>query len=206
MNIYIPFTYLIGWSAQNKYYYGVRHKKGCSPNELWTIYFTSSKVVKKFRELHGEPDIIQIRQCFYDRDSAINWEHKTLKRIVGNRHKYLNQNYHTKHSYHRLFNHGKEAKNKISAYMKGRPKSEKQKAKMSASRKKYWENTSRENIIKQNKNRLLTESTRKKMSSSAKNRITDEFKDAQSKRMSILVCRISDKKVMNVGNFFRYLN
>ncbi len=64
MSIYIPYTYIIGWSLYNKYYYGVRYAKNCNPNDLWKTYFTSSKYVKEFRNNHGEPDIIQVRKTF----------------------------------------------------------------------------------------------------------------------------------------------
>lgn len=82
MNIYSnPYTYLIGWTEQNTYYYGVRFAKDCHPNELWTEYFTSSKYVKKFRKKFGEPDVVQIRETFSDPDKARLWEHKVLRRI-----------------------------------------------------------------------------------------------------------------------------
>jgi hypothetical protein len=75
------YTYLIGWSSHNKYYYGVRYAKNSNPNELWKSYFTSSKHVKYFAEKHGDPDIIEIRKEFDDRDSAILWENLVLKRM-----------------------------------------------------------------------------------------------------------------------------
>jgi len=81
MNIYVPYTYLIGWTKQNKWYYGVRYAKNCNPQDLWKKYFTSSKYVKKFREDYGEPDVIEIRKIFKDRDSAIIWETKVIKRM-----------------------------------------------------------------------------------------------------------------------------
>jgi hypothetical protein len=68
--MYQPYTYLIGWSSHNKYYYGVRYSKKASPSEFWLTYFTSSNEVKKFREAHGEPDIIQIRKTFSDSTTA----------------------------------------------------------------------------------------------------------------------------------------
>lgn len=87
-----PYTYLIGWSKLNKWYYGVRYRKGCSPSELWLEYFTSSQVVKQFRKLNGEPDIIVIRKIFKDVDSARHWERKVLKRLnVVESDKWLNQ-------------------------------------------------------------------------------------------------------------------
>lgn len=77
----IPFTYLIGWSKTKIFYYGVRYANKCNPTDLWTIYFTSSKHVKKYRQEHGEPDIIQIRKTFNDSSSALTWEAKVLKRL-----------------------------------------------------------------------------------------------------------------------------
>lgn len=89
MTIYQPYTYLIGWTTQNKWYYGVRYAKkskclyetGCHPDELWITYFTSSKVVEDFISEHGDPDVIQIRKTFSDEDSAIKWEEKVLQRM-----------------------------------------------------------------------------------------------------------------------------
>ena len=79
--IYTPFTYLIGWSHLDRWYYGVRYARGCSPEDLWTKYFTSSGVVKEYREKFGEPDIIEVRQIFNDSLQAREWEIKVLRRI-----------------------------------------------------------------------------------------------------------------------------
>jgi hypothetical protein len=84
MNVFIstrPFTYLIGWSKLNKWYYGVKYAKGTQPNDLWNTYFTSSKYVKQLREDHGEPDVIQIRKAFDDQEKARDWESTVLKRM-----------------------------------------------------------------------------------------------------------------------------
>ena len=89
MKSYTPYCYLLGWSKLNKYYYGVRHAKkfyciydtGCHPDDLLTSYPTSSKEVKYYRETYGEPDVVSIRKTFIDRDSAIRWEAKVLKRL-----------------------------------------------------------------------------------------------------------------------------
>ncbi len=87
-----PYTYLVGWSKLNKWYYGVRYRKGCHPSDFWIKYFTSSKVVKQFRKLYGEPDVIQIRKIFDDIDSARNWELKVLQKLnVTENSKWLNQ-------------------------------------------------------------------------------------------------------------------
>lgn len=88
----IPYTYLIGWSKHQKYYYGVRYSKDCSPEDLWNGYYTSSKYVKDFREENGEPDIIEVRKIFETRDEARTWEHNVLKKMnVSKKKEWLNQ-------------------------------------------------------------------------------------------------------------------
>jgi len=120
MTIYAPYTYHIGWTEQNKHYYGVRMANECPPeDDLWTEYHTSSKCVQKFREEYGEPDVIEVRREFETREKAAAWEFKVLKRmnvvyddrwlnaaawpLVDNRGK----------------THTKETKRKISETMKG---------------------------------------------------------------------------------------
>ena len=76
-----PYTYLIGWSNLNIWYYGVRFRKGCSPSDLWNPYKTSSKHVKEFIKEHGDPDIIQIRHIFQNKKKAQKWEIKCLRRM-----------------------------------------------------------------------------------------------------------------------------
>ncbi len=60
---------------------GVRYARRCHPDDLWTSYFTSSKHVQKFREEHGEPDVIEVREVFPTDTLAREWEHKVLRRI-----------------------------------------------------------------------------------------------------------------------------
>lgn len=79
--MHIPYTYLIGWSKLNKFYYGVQYGTKANPNNLWRTYFTSSKEVKNFTNLNGNPDIIEIRKIFPDSKSAILWEQKVLRRL-----------------------------------------------------------------------------------------------------------------------------
>lgn len=96
MSIYkehLPYTYLVGWSIHNKYYYGVRFARNCHPDEFWKKYFTSSKKVKYFRTVYGEPDIIEIRKTFSNKNAARLWEKKVLKRLnVLYEEKWLNEN------------------------------------------------------------------------------------------------------------------
>lgn len=86
---YTPYTYLIGWTKLNTWYYGSRcsrvqrclYEFGCHPDELWKTYFTSSVHVKEFRKKHGEPDVIQIRRRFSSADDCLKWEAKVITRL-----------------------------------------------------------------------------------------------------------------------------
>ena len=92
--ITVPYTYLIGWRSLDKWYYGVRYRKGCNPSDLWLTYFTSSPKVKAFRDQYGEPDIIQVRKTFTTPVQARLWEDKVHHRMnVVKSQKWLNQNY-----------------------------------------------------------------------------------------------------------------
>lgn len=89
MTIY--YTYFIGWSKHNKYYYGVKYGKDSNPSNFWKTYFTSSNSVYTYRKLNGEPDIIQIRKIFDDPEKARRWEHRVLKRMrVVHKNEWLN--------------------------------------------------------------------------------------------------------------------
>ena len=76
-----PYTYLIGWSHLNKWYYGRRTASGCHPRDFWVKYFTSSKYVKKFVEENGNPDVIVIRKVFDSIEKCQTWEEKVLTRL-----------------------------------------------------------------------------------------------------------------------------
>lgn len=88
----MAYTYLIGWTQYQKWYYGVRYAKNSTPTDLWKSYFTSSKHVKTFRENYGEPDIIEVRKIFENPDLARKWESKVLRRIKAvSDERFLNQ-------------------------------------------------------------------------------------------------------------------
>lgn len=93
---YIPYTYLIGWSSLNLWYYGSKYAENANPKTLWKSYFTSSNKVKYMREKYGEPDVIQIRKTFTDAKSCTSWEYGVLKKLLSkentNRHIWINQN------------------------------------------------------------------------------------------------------------------
>jgi hypothetical protein len=85
------YTYLLGWTSHNKYYYGVRYAKKANPADLWTTYFTSSKYVKEFCSLNGDPDIIEIREKMknkpkdtsrYKEAALKKWANKELREKI----------------------------------------------------------------------------------------------------------------------------
>lgn len=88
---YIPYTYLIGWSSINKWYYGTEYgvkKQPCAnPKNLWVTYFTSSKLVEEYRSIYGEPDVVQVRKQFNygtieeRMKKSIYWEKRVLEKI-----------------------------------------------------------------------------------------------------------------------------
>jgi hypothetical protein len=77
----MAFTYLIGWSTLNKWYYGVSFSRKRREEDLWRTYFSSSNYVKQFRIEHGEPDVVQVRRTFCNKESAIEWESRVLRRM-----------------------------------------------------------------------------------------------------------------------------
>ena len=81
---YIPYTYLIGWSKLNKWYYGCEYgenTKTANPKNLWTEYFTSSDIVKEFRKKYGEPNIIEVRSVFKTAEMTLRCEERVLTKI-----------------------------------------------------------------------------------------------------------------------------
>jgi len=85
----IPYTYLIGWSSLDLYYYGRRTAQGCNPSDLFESYFTSSKSVKAYIEQYGAPDVILVRQTFDDPVDCARWECKVLRRLDVKNHKQM---------------------------------------------------------------------------------------------------------------------
>lgn len=81
MSTYQPYTYLVGWSMINKWYYGVRTAKTANPKDLWVSYFTSSKFVKEIRNQFGEPDVVEVRKTFSCKNQALIWEQRVLTRL-----------------------------------------------------------------------------------------------------------------------------
>jgi hypothetical protein len=93
----VPFTYLIGWSSLNIWYYGSRYSKGCHPTDLWTKYFTSSLHVKRFVEKNGDPDVLMIRRVFNTATEAKAWENRVLRKLWVHRQHWLNKRFYENH-------------------------------------------------------------------------------------------------------------
>jgi hypothetical protein len=173
---YIPYTYLIGWSNLNKWYYGVRYAKNANPSEFWSTYFTSSRIVKEYREAYGEPNIIEIRQTFKSQAKARDWEYNVLKRLkVKDNPKWLNQceNRFPFNTKDKSYMQTPEYRAKLSAskkgkpaHNKGKPMSEEQKKKLSALRK---------GRIPWNKGKKHSEETKRKISEAGLRRYQKEL-------------------------------
>jgi len=152
MSIYEPYTYLIGWSNLNKYYYGVRYAKDCHPDDFWANYFTSSKYVEQLREDVGEPDVIQIRKTFNCPDKAREWEFKVIQKMkLHQDQRFLNQCAYPAMSHEimstrtpwnknkkGLYAHSDESRRKISENQKGVPKPGTSKAMLGNKKTEGW--------------------------------------------------------------------
>ena|ERR1035437_1954521 len=93
-----PYTYLIGWSKLDKYYYGKRTAKKCHPTDLWVKYFTSSKEVPKMIEIYGDPDVIKIRKVFTSIELCCLWETRFLNKVNAAKNiKFINKHNNPKH-------------------------------------------------------------------------------------------------------------
>ena len=90
---YTPFTYCITFIITGQRYYGVRYAKGCHPDQLWSIYFTSSTKIKSLIEKHGKDSFtFQIRKIFNNKQDAQSWESKVLIKLnAANNPNWLNK-------------------------------------------------------------------------------------------------------------------
>ena len=74
-----PYVYYLEWTNLGKKYLGCRYAKGCKPEDLWAPYKTSSKIVSKFIEEHGDPDIIQVLSLHSTMKEVKNEEDRLLR-------------------------------------------------------------------------------------------------------------------------------
>lgn len=159
-NIYQPYTYLIGWSYIDLWYYGSRTRVNCTPDDLWVTYFTSSKHVKALRERYGEPDVIQIRRVFNTKQAARLCEYKVLTRINAAANPYFVNRHNAGKKFYIPGPFTQEHRNKISLALKGRPMTWGDK--ISANHKGHLPETRLKNSLGQ-KGRKLSQETKDKM-------------------------------------------
>lgn len=136
------YTYLIGWSKLNLWYYGARVANKVSPEmDLWKKYFTSSYYVQQTRQQFGEPDVIEIRKTFNDSEKCYLWEQSVLRKMnIKNNKKWLNKAIGGK------FPIDDDIKTKMSISHKGKKFSDIHKENISIKTKNYW--SSEEGLLK----------------------------------------------------------
>ena len=86
--MYIPFVYCLTFLPTGQRYYGSRYANNKSvvahPSQLWTTYFTSSKIIADLIEEHGVDSFtFEIRKTFKTRAEAVSWESKFLTKICA---------------------------------------------------------------------------------------------------------------------------
>lgn len=78
----IPYTYLLKFLPTGQYYYGVRFAEHCYPSELFTTYFSSSRIIGRLIAEYGTSAFeFQIRRTFNNKISARDWEQKLLIKV-----------------------------------------------------------------------------------------------------------------------------
>lgn len=126
-----PFSYHLYHIPTGKHYYGIKHSKDCHPNQLWTTYFSSSKIVKQFIVEYGENSFSwEVRRIFDTTTAALAWEHKVLRRLGAARSEWW-INRHNGGTQFRSPQHQSDyCRRRASETHKGKPKSEEWKAKV----------------------------------------------------------------------------
>jgi len=143
------FTYFLKWQ-DGTMYYGCRYAKGCSPDDLWNTYFTSSKYLP-----NEEPVVKKITRTFgIDVLKCRNHEAKFLQRVNAVK----SDKWHNRTDIINFFNYGnhfEETKYKIKEKRK----------------KQIFTKERNEKVSSSLKGRKLTKEHREKISQSTKGRI-----------------------------------
>lgn len=126
------FTYLLIHLPTGKRYYGVRFAKGAHPDQLWTTYFSTSKIVKQLIAETGVSSFTaEVRRTFDDPLKALAWETKFLHRIDATR----REDWLNRHNGGKKFRapetHSPETRAKLSRSLTGRKCSDEQRRKQS---------------------------------------------------------------------------
>ena len=129
-----PFGYYLYHLPTGQHYCGIRHANMCHPDQLWTSYFTSSKVVRQRIESFGHDSFLPFVCCtFESSQEALAWEHAILTHINAaedpmwiNRHNGGTQ-------FRGPLYHSDATKSRLSARLKGRIITEDHRQKISES-------------------------------------------------------------------------
>lgn len=130
----IPFSYYLYHIPTKKHYYGIRFAKGSKPEDLWTKYFTSSKLVHELIQQYGTDSFnVEVRKIFSNSKDALLWEHKVLRRLnAANKEDWLNR-HNGSNNFRSPITHSNDTRKKISRKLKGKAKTEEWKKSMSES-------------------------------------------------------------------------
>jgi hypothetical protein len=77
-----PFTYHLFHVPTQTHYYGVRYSKTCTPLDLWSSYFSSSRKILDLIQVYGKESFqYEIRKIFLCAADAIQHEQTVLRRL-----------------------------------------------------------------------------------------------------------------------------
>jgi hypothetical protein len=157
---HIPYYYIIGWTNLNKWYVGCRFAIGCSPDDFWVKYFTSSSYVSEFRTINGEPDVRWVFPVKTPRE-AIDNEY----RIMNEFHNFLNDQRWLNKNVGGIMVKDDDVKDRISRSLTGRKLSDETRRKMSqASKGKPKSDEHRAKLAELNRNKVSDQSYKDKLS------------------------------------------
>lgn len=126
-----PFAYHLYHKPTKKHYYGIRYRKGCSPNELWESYFSSSPIVHQLIEEYGKESFVpSVRKIFESGAKAVAWESKFLSKVDAQHNEQWLNRHNGKNNFIGPHTHTDQSKVKIGSKIKGIKRSEETKAKM----------------------------------------------------------------------------
>lgn len=161
----IPYVYLIRHIPSGKFYAGSSYKKNCHPDQFWTSYFTSSKIVKGLIKEDGLNSFEVLEVIPRLLDDACQYEATFLKTVnAAQSDKWINKS----NGRGEFYNCGpmtETTKAKMSEAKKGKPKS----------------NEHRNSVSKTLTGHIVSEETKSKIS---KSRIGMTFTDTHKENIS----------------------
>lgn len=166
----VPYTYFLYHKPTGLKYYGVKFSKRANPELLWVPggYFSSSVKVKKLVQEYGVDSFrAEVRKTFNSAAEAVKYEYRFLRRVNAvTKSDWINQCAVSDKFYCVM---GEDARKAVSARMKLRMKDFKPSAES---------NQKRSDTLK---GRIITESTRKKMSEVQQNRSKEKEESRRDK-------------------------